>query len=395
MYPLMSSARILFRASLLIFVVTIVIGILNGMDIWDPTHNMLLTHVHAGTLGWITLSVIGAALLMFGDGAGPDEVRTSNNLAMGAVAATLLYVVAFATGTGIFRPIAGTLMLAAIVWALVWVWKRFSSLATRSSHHLAMLLTMVSLTIGAVLGVILGLFIAEGSVPGLSDDTAETLAGAHPPAMLIGYLILAGVAITDWLLDGPRGRIGPIVAWSLFVAGIVVNIAIMFDIEALIQVATLLEVVAIILVLIRMWSRIKPSAWSGGGGTNFARVSVVFLAIGIALLVNVVRLFISGELDPETGTGPVGALLAFDHAMFIGVMTNALFATIAAITDAAQNRLVLWAVNGGLAVFLIGLIADSAILKQIGAPIMGLALLYGIYVYFTAMGSSREPAFTP
>jgi hypothetical protein len=281
-------------------------------------------------------------------------------------------------------------MLAAIVWALVWVWKRFSSLATRSSHHLAMLLTMVSLTIGAVLGVILGLFIARGSVPGLSDDTASTLAGAHPPAMLIGYLILAGVAITDWLLDGPPGRIGPIVAWLLFVAGIVVNIAIMSDIEALIQVATLLEVVAIILVLVRMWSRIKPSAWSGVGGTNFARVSVVFLAIGIALLVNVVRLIISGELDPETNTGPVGALLAFDHAM-----TNALFAAIAATTDAGQNRLVLWAVNGGLAVFLIGLIADTAVLKQIGAPIMGLALLYGIYVYFTAMGSSREPAFTP
>jgi hypothetical protein len=213
--------------------------------------------------------------------------------------------------------------------------------------------------------------------------------------MLIGYLILAGVAITDWLLDGPRGRIGPIVAWSLFVAGIVVNIAIMFDIEALIQVATLLEVLAIILVLVRMWSRIRPSAWSGGGGTNFARISVVFLAIGIALLVNVVRLFISGELDPETGNGPVGALLAFDHAMFIGVMTNALFATIAAITDAAQNRLVLWAVNGGLATFLIGLIAETAVLKQIGAPVMGLALLYGIYAYFTAMGSRREPAFTP
>lgn len=395
MYPLLSSARILFRAALLIFVVTIVIGILNGMDIWQPSHNVLLTHVHAGTLGWITLAVLGAAMLMFGGGADADDARRANTLAVGAVAAAVLYVIAFATGTGIFRPIAGTLMLGAIVWALVWVSKRFSSLVARSTHHLAMLLTMVSLTIGAVLGVLLGLFIARGSIPGLSDDTAGTLAGAHPPAMLIGYLILAGVAVTDWLLNGPEGRIGPIVAWSLFVAGIVVNIAIMFDIEALIQVATLLEVLAIILFLVRMWSRIKPAAWSDGGGANFARASVVFLAIGIALLVNVVRLFISGELDPETNTGPIGVLLAFDHAMFIGVMTNALFAAIAVTSNAAQNRLVLWAVNGGLAVFLIGLLADTAVLKQIGAPIMGLALLYGIYVYFTAMGSSREPAFTP
>src|SRR5690606_11630449 len=67
MNSLASSARMLFRAALLIFVVTIVIGILNGMDVWDPPHNLLMTHVHAGTLGWITLAVVGAAMVMFDD----------------------------------------------------------------------------------------------------------------------------------------------------------------------------------------------------------------------------------------------------------------------------------------------------------------------------------------
>ena len=66
-------ARLLLRAALLIFVVTIVIGILNGLNVWEPSHNMLLSHVHAGTLGWITLAVAGSAMLMFGEGADQDR----------------------------------------------------------------------------------------------------------------------------------------------------------------------------------------------------------------------------------------------------------------------------------------------------------------------------------
>jgi hypothetical protein len=111
-----SSARLLFKAALLIFLVTIVIGILNGLDVWEPTHNLLLTHVHAGTLGWITLSVFGAAVLLFGDVMVTQTATVGvRNLALGAIGAVVIYVIAFATGTGIFRPIAGTLMLAAIV----------------------------------------------------------------------------------------------------------------------------------------------------------------------------------------------------------------------------------------------------------------------------------------
>jgi hypothetical protein len=37
-HPLQPSVQLLFRSALLIFLVTIVIGILNGLDIWDPTH---------------------------------------------------------------------------------------------------------------------------------------------------------------------------------------------------------------------------------------------------------------------------------------------------------------------------------------------------------------------
>ena len=384
MTEVQSSARLLFRAALLIFLVTIVIGILNGMDVWLPPNTVLLTHVHAGTLGWITLSVFGAAMLMLG-GDGEDGTR---NVALFAIAATVLYVVAFATGTGIFRPIAGTLELVAIVWMLVWVWRRYGS-SEKTSGQLGIVLAMVSLTIGAVLGVLLGLFIANGEIPGLSDDVASSLAGAHPPAMLIGYLVLAGAAIVHWLLDGPASRAGAIVMWALFVGGLAANLAFILDIEALVQVATLLEVVAIVTFTVHMWSRIKPATWSGWGVSNFARLSAVFLLVGVALLVYVVQLFVSGELDPETGAGPVRVLLAFDHAMFIGVMTNALFALVGGTTTRDISALLPWVVNGGVVVFLVGLVADSDILVQLGAPIMGVALLYAVYELLMRMGSAR------
>lgn len=385
-----ASARLLFRSALAIFLVTIVIGMLNGLDIWEPSHNMLLTHVHSGTLGWITLAVIGAAVVMFGEASEGSSVR---NMSVAAVGATVLYVIAFATGTGIFRPIAGTLMLLAIVWVLVWVSGRYRA-SEKTTGQLGVFLAAISLTIGAVLGVLLGLFIANGSVPGLSDDVASSLGGAHPPAMLIGYLVLAGAAVVHWLLDGPESMAGRLVMWALFLGGILANLAFILDVDALVQAATGLEVIAIITFTVHMWGRMKPSAWSGQGMSNFARLASIYLLVGVGLLVYVVQLFMSGELDPETGAGPVHVLLAFDHAMFIGVMTNALFALVARSGDGRAAGWLPWVINFGVVLFLAGLVVDNSVLIRVGAPLMGLALIYGIWVFFTRLGSSQPASVT-
>src|SRR5690606_20114680 len=195
-----------------------------GLDIWDPPHNLLMTHVHAGTLGWITLAVIGSAMLIFDDGDEESGATSGRSLAVASIVATTVYVAAFATTTGVLPPVAGGVMLAAIVWVLLWVWGRYYRSA-RSTAQIGLLLSLISLTVGAVLGVILGLFIARGDVPGLSANTAAAIAGAHPPAMLIGYLVLAGAAITHWLLGGPETRPGRLVMWALFAGGIAANLA--------------------------------------------------------------------------------------------------------------------------------------------------------------------------
>ena len=125
MNQLQESARLLFRSALLVFVVTIVIGILNGLDVWEPEHNMLLTHVHSGTLGWITLAVGGSVLLMFERALDEKAARSGRQLATALVVTVVLYVIAFATGTGIYRPIAGTLLLIVLIWLLAWTAGRY------------------------------------------------------------------------------------------------------------------------------------------------------------------------------------------------------------------------------------------------------------------------------
>jgi len=60
--------RLLFRVALAIFTVTVAIGIFNGFHFIQLSRAVILTHVHAGTLGWITLVATGAALWLYSEG---------------------------------------------------------------------------------------------------------------------------------------------------------------------------------------------------------------------------------------------------------------------------------------------------------------------------------------
>lgn len=391
-------ARLLLRSALILFLVTIVIGILNGLDVWDPSHEMLLTHVHAGTLGWITLSVVAVALLMFGENADREAVRTGTRLAQIVLVSVVLYVIAFATTTGVFRPIAGTLMLVAVTWALVWVLGRRRQVPS-TVPNVALTLAMVSLVIGAVLGVLLGLYIATGSIPGFAEDTASNLGAAHPAAMLIGYLILAGVAISEWLLVGDpkpasQDKPGLAVAYGLFISGVIGNVAFISGSEPLIQAMSMLEVIGVVVFVVRMWRYIKPGAWAGAGIGVFPRMAVVFLIVGVGLLVYVVQLFVAGRIDPEAGEGE-HILIAFDHAMFLGVMTNALLGVAALVLARVYDgllRAVAWGFNIGLIGFLVGLLVDSPGIKRVSSPVLGVALMAAVYALIQSRRGQPSPA---
>ena len=91
-----------------------------------------------------------------------------------------------------------------------------------------------------------------------------------------------------------------------------------------------------------------------------------------------------------------GLLLAFDHTMFIGVMTNIMFGVLAlklvSPRAALANKVLWWGVNVGLAGFALGLLTTTAALKQVFAPIMGLSLLFGLVSYLAELRSATTDA---
>src|SRR6188472_4207052 len=108
-----STARDLYLVAMAVFVVNITIGILNGADAVEFDQNQILTHVHAGTVGWLTLTIVASTFLLFR--------AADRRLMVGLAVFVPIYVLAFYTGNFAFRAIAGTALLVAVLWLLVWV----------------------------------------------------------------------------------------------------------------------------------------------------------------------------------------------------------------------------------------------------------------------------------
>lgn len=359
----------LLASAMAIFVFTVVIGILNGTDLWDPAHGPLLAHVHSGTLGWITLSIFAAGAWIFGHPL-PRFLRD------GAVVAVVLYVTMFWINSQPLRPVAGSLMLAAIVWFAVWLFTNRTS-TTPTVPRLSILLAAVNLTIGGILGVLLGLMLA-GTIP-----LREGFAGAHPAMMVVGYLILAGVAIDEQLLAGEGERTvprsGAIQAWLFFVAGIALAIAVLFDIQPLLGVNLLGEVVGVAIMLFRHRRAIGGAGWPAASSRLHAAASMLFTIPALGLLG-----YLIGRYAKDIEAAPRGLFLALDHATFIGILTNAILGLVLVATAerrtlwAWANPVVFWGMNLGLATFIVGLISGVAVIKRIGTPLMGASILLGL-----------------
>jgi hypothetical protein len=90
--------------------------------------------------------------------------------------------------------------------------------------------------------------------------------------------------------------------------------------------------------------------------------------------------FITAADPTDPAVFPLNVLIASDHAVYIGVITNIVLSLLAVLVLSREARaswighVVFWGVNLGLLVFVIGLIVDTPEIKRIGAPVMGLTL---------------------
>lgn len=386
-HPYLAQIRLLLQAALLIFVFTVVVGILNGTDLVDFDHQTLLTHVHTGTLGWITMSVFAAALWLFG-AAGASGWRDSfaRWLPAYTVVMVVAYNIAFLTTRGSARPTVGGFALLAIVGWIAWI-SASARHVVISVPRLGILAAVTTLTIGGLLGVLLGVMIATGN-----DILPGDASASHPATMVIGFLVPVGMALAERHLRPELLEVRATLAGRLqiglpFVGGLCVTIGLLADSVPLVALSLPFEIIGVGILITRLWPGLRRVRWAGGSSALLATPTVPWLAINILMFVYLIVRY-EGDVDAAPG----GLILALDHMMFIGVMSNSLFAQARAASSGVSLRavqLAFGAMNLGLVGFVLGLIFEVTELKRIFTPIMGLGILTAIYIYMTALRRRR------
>ena len=383
-HPLRTEIRLLLRVAMTVFVWTVGIGILNGTDVVDFDQKIILSHVHAGTLGWITTCVFAASLWLFGGSADEKQTAVARRLTQYSAVVLPVFALTFAFTYQEPRAVLGTLALLAIIGVFAWVVGRSRQIEL-TTVHLAFLAAVATSVIGGVIGVLLATEIATGR-----NVVTDGGSDAHPATMVVGFLIPVGMGLAEWGLRGgalgPAGRLGTAQVALPFVGGLVLMVGLLLDVDALPPLATLIELAGVIIFFKRLGPSIRAVAWRESSAGRYAAASA------LAIIANIIFInYLAGANGGDFDLVPVNQLLALDHMMFIGVLTNAIFAMllVASTSESRWPRLddiVFVGMNVGLIGFFVSLIAELTWMTRIATPLMGACILAGLVDRALALG---------
>jgi hypothetical protein len=384
------TVRDLLYVAMAVFLVTIVIGIINGLDLYEFNRDQLLTHVHSGTIGWITLGIVAATVWL--------ARSVDRRLALALAVLVPLYVAAFYTGNLPARAVTGSLLLIAALWLFAWAWQ--VAMRARSLPALAVALGITSFTYGAIIGVLIQVQLASGNqiFPANAD-----FVGAHAGTMVFSYLVLAAMGLIEWRVKGTMGRPmgGLIQVGALFLGGLLLAVTLLLVgadssdngknmLQAAGGIDMLLQLIAVALFAIRVLPAAVRTDWMTAGPGRRMGMASIFVVVAIILFIYEISLFIGGKSFEDI----MGLAIALDHSVFIGVITNITLGLALALTadrsegSSLGEQVAFWGQNIGLIVFMTGLITNTVILKQVGAPLMGTCILVGLAIVVMRLRAS-------
>ena len=405
-YPV-ATARA-FQYGLFIFTLTALLGLANATQLFGALdRNTLLTHLHSGTLGWITMGVIGLSIWIFG-GSGATLAR---NVMLSAIA-TAAYVLAFWSGNFQARAIFGTIELLVV---LYWWWFAVSrgmaeGFGRLDIPKLSVIFGLTTLVIGSSLGVTVQILLGTGN-----QLPANDLIGAHASAQTGGYLVLVAAGFIEWQLTGGgrRTTAGLVQIGLLFVSGLLLAFSLLLApqlgpqlSQAIPGIATILSLIGAVVVAFRLGRAALGVSW-GAGANRYLAMAVGFLVLAKILEAILVQQFIAAQGDINKVS--IGLLHALDHSYFIGLMTNMAFGAILVLTaDRPRawpwaDQLIFWGLNigavGFVAVLIIAGSGEGAkpFTHPVSfiAPIMGLAALLGIATFSMRLSNAPEAIRAP
>jgi len=374
--------RIIFIGSALLFLINIFFGFGNALTDGIINRGQILVHLHAGTIGWITLSTIGLAIWVVTGRrqVGPEYERTVRRLGWAAVIAFALYIPNFwlafgPVGITVFLPIFGIASVAVLWWAATFVIGQLRQQAPLTTIHLLAAGALLVAAIGATVGALLGL---ERVIGPFLPLAAERI-GAHA-AMMDTYLFLVAAAVVEWASrpasDQRWGRAGAVQAGAWVIGATIVPIAYFLDvIEAVLPIFGLLLLVGMALFLVR-------TGWRALVAGPMARDARAWAFFGTAWLLVYMGLFMwAVSTGGDLSAMPSWFFVAFAHTAFVGMMTNLILAVHLQRADARRGLipwaepLAMWGMNLGLIVFL-GLEMTAGI--RTGALVMGVGVLMAV-----------------
>jgi hypothetical protein len=378
--------RILFLGALGMLVVSAVLGDSLGAGAVDTGGPALRAHVHAGSLGWLTLAVLAVAAGMAGgdDRPAAGPARLGDGLSVLTVVTVAAFVIADAAGRAAGEAWTGAAALGAILALAGWLAVAGRRAGTRwTAARLGMAGSLVVLIAGSVIGA------ASAATAAGGDETgAASLASAHSAAVVVPFVILAVTSVLEWSAS-PSSGAAPVttaglvqVGALLLAAGAVIAGALVHDL-ALVEANIPLELGGIVIFLVRVGPPLLAAGWLASGRIWLV-ISTVALAVDVGLFAHVVfeigrRRYVSIDTVPEW------LLFTVDHVTFVAVGTTAVFGAIAALagrdsrwpgTDApAAAGLVL-----GLVATAAGIGAGSAPLEKASAAVLGVSVLLAVVV---------------
>jgi hypothetical protein len=385
-----TDTRSAFQYGLGIFTLTALLGLANATQLFGALdRNTLLTHLHSGTLGWITMGVIGLTLWVFGG-------RDMNMVVRISALAVAAYVLAFWSGNFQARALFGLVMLGVVYgwWWFVISRGMAEGFGSFGIPKLSILFGLTTLAIGSTLGVIVQVILGTGNTLPASPD----LIGAHASAQTGGYLVLVAAGFIEWQLSGAgkRTTAGVIQVALLFAGGLVLAFSLLLATQlgpqasqALPGIATLITLVGTIMVAVRNGRAVMAVSWTSGPKRHLA-IAIPWLIAAVVFQFMLVQQFIAAQGDINQ-ISP-GLIHSLDHSYFVGLMTNVLFGSILIFLGDRvgawpwANNVIFWGLNIGAAAFVAVLLTNGsgegakAFANPVAftAPIMGLSALLGI-----------------
>jgi hypothetical protein len=193
------------------------------------------------------------------------------------------------------------------------------------------------------------------------------------------------MALAEWALGWPTlraaGRAG---RWQIalpFIGGVVLMIGLLFDIEPLPPMAALIELVGIVLFVRRMWPGVRAVDWMASTPARHGAVAAIAVVANI-LFLNYLIGANAGDVDKIADR----QILAVDHLMFVGVLTNGIFGLLRGVTAddrrwAPLDNVVFFGMNLGLLGFVVSLLADNVGIERVATPVLGASILLGLALH--------------